>query len=337
MMKKFAVLVALLLVAAIGCVFAFVTTPSYRGEIGEMSVADKQMSIRLQRHVEKLAGEIGQRNLPNEPGALERAAMYIEAQLGEAGLKPERQTFSVSGYFNDGLWGSTHAVQGCANIIAEIPGTTRAGAHYDSALHSPGANDNGSGVGAMLELARVAAKEKLPRTVRFVAFTNEEPPFFRSDDMGSARYAKECKERGDNIVAMISLETIGYYTNAPNTQRFPVIALAALYPTTGNFITFVGNVESRQLLDRCANAFNAGVKFPSEVFAGPSDMPGVDFSDHLNFWRYGYPAIMITDTANYRYPHYHLKTDVPDKVSYDHLARVTRGLQHVLRELASGP
>jgi hypothetical protein len=140
-----------------------------------------------------------------------------------------------------------------ANIIAEIRGVSRpeeivlVGAHYDSVFDCPAANDNGSGVAAILELTRMLAGLKLSRTVRFVAFTNEEPPFFRSEDMGSTRYARLCREQNQNIVAMLSLETIGCYTDAPGSQKYPW-PFNLLYPSRGNFVSFVGNSHSRALV-----------------------------------------------------------------------------------------
>lgn len=315
-------------------------TPSYKGPIDDLSTEQKELSIRLRQHVLKLAGDIGVRSLTKSPGGLERAALYIEEVFAGAGFKPERQTFSVSGYFSDGLFGATHATQSTANIIAEIPGSSKAseivvvGAHYDGVEDCPAANDNGSGVAALMEISNALAKEKFPRTIRFVAFTNEEPPFFRSDDMGSYRYAKACKDRHDNIVAMFSLETIGFYSEKPGSQQYPVAPLAMLYPTTGNFVTFVGNIASRDMLTHCFNSFVSAVKFPVEVIAAPPDLEGIDFSDQLSFWRLGYPGIMVTDTAPFRYPHYHTKEDTPDKLNYDHLARVTTGMIQVIRDLA---
>lgn len=341
-MKKKLAIVLGIVAAFCGCLLAYRRLPSYRGDVDPPTAARSDLSTRLRAHVQKLAGEIGARSLPRKPGNLEKAATYLEEYLSKLPLATSRQTFSVAGYFDDGLWGSTQATQSTANIIAEIPGTTKAqeivvvGAHYDSVLDCPGANDNSSGVAAMLEIANALAKEKFTRTVRFVAFTNEELPFFRSDDMGSYRYAAECKRRGDNIVAMLSLETIGYYTNERNSQRFPLPGLGLLYPTTGNFISFIGKVESRELLEQCANAFNAAVKFPSEALTMPPDVPGIDFSDQLSFWRVGYPGVMITDTAPYRYPYYHKSEDTPDKINYDHLSSVTTGLTQVVRNLAGG-
>ncbi|MBP9811552.1 M20/M25/M40 family metallo-hydrolase, partial [bacterium] len=210
--KKIAISVAGLTALA-GCFIAYWNLPSYGGIIEPLTSEQKQLERQLRAHIKMLSSDIGARSLTKNPGGLERAANYIEDIFSAAGFKPSRQTFSVSGYFNDGLWGATHATQSTANIIVELPGTTKAseiiviGAHYDAVQDCPGANDNGSGIAAMLEIAKTLAndqgKNKLPRTIRFVAFTNEEPPFFRSDDMGSYRYAKACKERGDNIVAML--------------------------------------------------------------------------------------------------------------------------------------
>ncbi len=338
--KKLAISLGVL-TALVGGMFAFWSLPAYSGAAAPLTPEQKLLADRLRGHIKVLSKDIGARSLTKCPGGLERAAVYIEECFSTGGYRPSRQTFSVSGYFNDGLWGSTHATQSTSNIIVECKGTSKAseiiviGAHYDGESDCPAANDNGSGVAAMIEIAKALSKEKFARTVRFVAFTNEEPPFFRSNDMGSYVYAKECKDRGDNIVAMLSLETIGYYTDAPDSQKFPVAALAMLYPKTGNFLTFIGKMDSREMLTKCASSFIEASKFPTQTLAAPPDMTGVDFSDQLSFWRVGYPGIMVTDTALYRYPHYHTKDDTMDKVNYDCLARVTDGLSSVVRKLAN--
>jgi Zn-dependent M28 family amino/carboxypeptidase len=340
MKKKLAVVIGVI-TALVGCLLTFCKLPSFRGPAEPLDSAQQQLAVRLRGHVQKIAGDIGARSLTRSPGGLERAAIYIEEKFGEAGFTPVRQTFSVSGYFNDGLFGSTHATQSTSNIEVAIPGTSKSteivivGAHYDGVQECPAANDNASGVAAMLEIAGQLAKQRFPRTIRFVAFTNEEPPFFRSDDMGSYRYAKSCKERGDNIVAMMSIETIGYYSDQANSQRFPIAPLSLLYPNKGNFLAFVGKLDSRSVLTKCLSSFNSAVKFPVELIAAPENLPGVDFSDQLSFWRAGYPGFMVTDTAPYRYPHYHTNDDTPDKINYDDLALVTTGLSKVVRDLAS--
>jgi Zn-dependent M28 family amino/carboxypeptidase len=187
----------------------------------------------------------------------------------------------------------------------------------------------------MLELARLMAAAKPARTVRFVAFVNEELPFYRTGEMGSRLYARRSRERGENIVAMLSLETIGYYSDRPGSQRYP-FPLGLFYPGTGNFLAFVSNLGSRPLLHRALRAFRRHAAFPSEGVAAPAFIPGVDWSDHWSFWAEGYGAIMVTDTAPYRYPYYHTAHDTPDKVDYERLARVVTGLHGMLVELA-GP
>jgi Zn-dependent M28 family amino/carboxypeptidase len=169
--------------------------------------------------------------------------------------------------------------------------------------------------------------------VRFVAFVNEEPPFFTSGEMGSRVYARACRARNDDIVAMLSLETIGYYSDAPRSQAYPA-PFGLLYPDTGNFVTFVANYRSRPLLHQVMSAFRANAQFPSEGAAAPEWIPGVGWSDHWSFWKEGYPGVMVTDTALFRYPHYHTSQDTPEKLDYPRMARVFSGLQQVMRALA---
>jgi Zn-dependent M28 family amino/carboxypeptidase len=226
------------------------------------------------------------------------------------------------------------------NIEAELPGTSQPGeivvigAHYDSVVGAPGANDNASGVAALLVLARVARAQAHPRALRFVAFVNEEPPFFQSWRMGSRVYARRCRERGERITAMVSLETLGYYTDAPRSQAYP-FPFNLLYPDTANFVAFVGNFSSRKLLHKCVAAFRQNTRFPSEGAAAPEFIPGIGWSDHWAFWKEGYPAVMVTDTAFYRYGYYHTARDLPEQLSYDATARVVRGLRDVVSHLAA--
>jgi hypothetical protein len=169
--------------------------------------------------------------------------------------------------------------------------------------------------------------------LRFVAFVNEEPPYFLTEQMGSFVYAGRCKARGDEISAMISLETIGYFSDAPHSQTYPAVGLGAFYPTVGNFIGFVGNVTSRTLLRRAVALFRKHAGIPSEGAALPAFIPGVSWSDQWSFWQHGYPGIMITDTAPFRYPHYHAATDTPDKLDYDRFTLVVSGMQKVIEGL----
>jgi Zn-dependent M28 family amino/carboxypeptidase len=207
------------------------------------------------------------------------------------------------------------------------------GGHYDSVEGTPGADDNASGTAAVLELARLLREETFPRTIRFVAFANEEPPFFGTGRMGSAHYAARSADLHENIVAMISLETVGYFQDNPESQGYPA-PFNFFYPDVGNFIGFVGNLPSRGLVRRSLATFRDAVQFPSEGVAAPEQIPGVWWSDHSPFWTHGFKAIMITDTAPFRNPHYHQSTDTPDRLDYDRMARVVTGVAAVVRQLA---
>jgi len=201
-------------------------------------------------------------------------------------------------------------------------------------LGSPGANDNGSGVAALLELSRLFQHVAPETSLRFVAFVNEEPPFFFWPSMGSMVYAKAARQRGDPIRFMISLETIGYYRNQRGSQTYPPL-LKHFYPDTGNFIAFVSNLRSRHILRDCVQAFSSATDFPMQSIAAPAIVPGVSLSDQLAFWRHGYKALMITDTAFYRYPYYHTAQDTPDRLDYEPFAEMTKGLFLMLCRLAN--
>lgn len=289
-------------------------------------LSPEEVTLReeLRTDVQTLAGDIGERNMFRY-AQLNAAADFIETSFSKVGLKPRRDTYDLNG-------------QSCHNIEVEIRGSSPqivvVGAHYDSVAGCPAANDNGSGVAAMLALARRFAGRSTSSTLRFVAFVNEEPPYFLSSQMGSYVYAQRCKQRGDRIVGMISLETIGYFSDAPNSQTYPAPGFGAFYPKTGNFIGFVANVGSREFLRRTLSIFRDQKKIPSQGAALPGFVPGASWSDHWSFWQQGYPAIMITDTAPFRYPHYHLSTDTPDKLDYDRFALVVSGMEKVISDLA---
>ncbi len=294
----------------------------------QLAPAELTLREELRTNVQILAGQIGERNMHRYPQLL-TAADFIEKAFSDAGLQPRRDSYQLGG-------------RDCYNIEAEIGGTSShvvlVGAHYDSVFGAPGANDNGSGVAALLALARRLAKSTSTRplssTLRFVAFVNEEPPYFQTSQMGSFVYASRCKARGDQIVAMISLETIAYFSDARGSQTYPVAALGAFYPKVGNFIGIVGNVASRGLVRRAITEFRKDGKIPAEGAALPAFITGVGWSDQWSFWQHGYPGIMITDTAPFRYPHYHQATDTPDKLDYDRFALVVSSSEKLILSLA---
>jgi len=283
------------------------------------------LTHRLQMHVERLAGDIGERNV-FAPEALQRAAVYIEDEWGTMGYDVERLEYDVSGIR-------------CANLVTTRKGSARSseilllGAHYDSVIGSPGANDNASGVAALLEIARMFQAVKPVLTVRFVAFVNEEPPFFWTHKQGSMVYAEAARCRGDDIRLMASLETIGCYSDQPGSQSYPPL-FRLFYPNRGNFIGIVSDFGSRPAMQRLAVAFRGQSDFPLQTVSTFRFIPGVSWSDHRSFWRHGYPAVMVTDTAFYRYRHYHAPTDTADKLAFPELAQVTLGLFEAFAVLA---
>ena len=211
------------------------------------------------------------------------------------------------------------------------------GAHYDSCGNAPGANDNGTGTAAVIELARSLAdlRRRSALRIRLVLFVNEEPPFFKTEQMGSLVYARRLGQSGEPVIGMISLETIGYFSDRRHSQRYPM-PLNLLYPDTGNFIAFVGLTSSRSFVRKTVRSFRRFAAFPTEGGAAPGFIPGIDWSDHWSFAKLGMPALMVTDTAPFRYPFYHGSGDTPDRIDYERLARVTSGLESVVREWAVG-
>lgn len=318
----YAVLVLLLVWE--GCATCYMPGKSHRGPLPALSAQEAELAHELRRHVVQLAGGIGERNF-RTPSALAEARRYIEGRFRELGYAVEAQTYAAEGLE-------------FTNVIAEVRGATRpqeiivVGAHYDSVFDSPGANDNASGTAALLELARLLCGHRPARTLRLVAFVNEEPPYFQGPRMGSRVYVRRCAQRRERIDAMLSLETIGHYDDAPGSQVYPS-PFNLVYPDTGNFAAFVGNRASRALVRRVVASFRSHTAFPSEGVSAPGWIQGIGWSDHWSFWRHGYPALMVTDTAPFRYPHYHTTQDTPDKLDYERMARVVGGIERVLREL----
>jgi hypothetical protein len=294
-------------------------------DLAIMNDDEQAMMRRLQAHVQTLAGDIGERNMWRPP-ALKDAAQYIDDQWNRQGYDVKRLTYQISGVSYPNLEITREGDLRRREILL-------VGAHYDSVMGSPGANDNASGVAALLEISREFAAIEPAMTVRLVAFVNEEPPFFMSDQQGSMVYAKLARDRSDDIRLMASLETIGWYSDQPGSQHYPPV-FNLLYPDRANFIGIVSDFRSRTLMRRLAQAFRAHSDFPLQTAATFRFIPGVSWSDHRSFWQYGYRAVMITDTAPYRYPHYHAASDTPDKIAYPELSRVTLGLFAALMAIA---
>ena len=319
----------LALLAGTGYFMSRMPGTSWQGSPPPPSDAELLLAERLRNHVETLAERFGERNIWQFDN-LQRAAGYIEETFTRAGLATHSYPYRVEG-------------RQVRNLEAEIRGRNKPaeiiliGAHYDSLHGTVGANDNGSGVAVLLELATYFSNQKPSRTLRFTAFVNEEPPFFKTSRMGSRVYVEQGLAPGEKIAGMLSLETIGYYSSQPGSQKFPLPLLRFFYPNRGDFLAMVGNWSSRRLLKRSLLAFRREAALPSEGIIAPRWLPGIDWSDHWSFWEIGAPAIMLTDTAPYRYPHYHKSTDTADKLDYAAMARISRGLQAVIKELDRQP
>ncbi|MEA3490143.1 MAG: M28 family peptidase [Candidatus Omnitrophota bacterium] len=288
-------------------------------------VEKTELTERLRSHVYELAHEIGDRSVFRYE-KLREASEYITGQFESFGYRVEFQVYEVSD-------------REVKNIIVTVPGIRHPeemiviGAHYDTCFN-PGADDNASAVAGLLELARFARGTQFERSVRFVAFVNEEPPFFKTENMGSRVYARSARAEGEKIKAAVILESIGYYSDEPNSQRYPPV-FGMFYPNKANFIGVVGNFSSRPLVKKVVKEFRSGTSFPIESVVSFTFITGVDFSDNWSFWKEGYSAVMITDTAFYRNPFYHSNADTHEKLDYESMTEVLKGLQAVLEGLAS--
>jgi Zn-dependent M28 family amino/carboxypeptidase len=298
---------------------------SYKGTLPPLSREQTEVAGRLSADVKYLSVTIGERNV-QRAGSLKASVEYLENNLRRSGYAVSEYSYLIAG-------------QEVRNVEATLAGrdiaggTIVLGAHYDSVAGTVGANDNATGVAAVLELARLLHGSKPRRAIRFVLFVNEEPPYFQTENMGSLVYTRQLRQEHVSVAAMISLETIGYYSDERGSQKYPPL-LNFFYPNRGDFIGFVGKTKSRDLVRRCIRKFRESASFPSEGVAAPADWPGIGWSDHWSFWQQKYPAIMITDTAPFRYPYYHKSGDTFDKVDFEKIARVVAGIQNVVESLA---
>lgn len=291
------------------------------------NMVSAELEKNLKQHVYRLAspeGGIGERNFVQYK-KLEAAADYIFDKFKTYGYKPENQFYAIG-------------LKKYRNIIAEKKGNDEIiiiGAHYDSAVGATGADDNASASAGLLELSQIIKTKNTKKTIRFVAFTNEEPPFFYTNEMGSSVYAEGISKNKENVVAMICLEMIGYYTEKEKSQKYPLDLLSLFYPSKGNFIGFVGNLPSAKLVRKTKKLFKRHSKFPVETLVAPTFLSAISLSDHSSFWKKGYKAIMVTDTAYYRNANYHTVSDTPDTLDYKSMAEVVDGLSKVIEDLSN--
>ncbi len=325
------IILFLLILLAITIAFPFYSmvkirlSPSQKFTVPQADWGNNEHNLYV--HVEYLSEVVGSRSI-REPHKIAQARDYIFKTLNSYGLSPVLQDYTVSGNV-------------FSNIEAVLPGSEKpqeiivVGAHYDTVSGSPGADDNASAVAVLLEAARLIRNDSMDRTLKLVFFTLEEPPIFGTEDMGSRVFARQAKKSGMDIKAMICLEMVGYFSEKKGGQAFPLPLMSLVYPSTPNFIAVIGNLKSRQLVDQVGQGLKQGCQVPVETLAAPSIIPGISLSDHSSFWKEGYPAVMITDTAFYRNPNYHQTSDTKETLNYEVMAELLKGLVHVIRILAS--
>jgi Zn-dependent M28 family amino/carboxypeptidase len=288
-----------------------------------MDVAD-----HLRQVVTMLATGIGVRTYRHRD-QLDRAADYISGQFASFGYQVTKQPVLFAG--------NTYH-----NVIAELRGTDSpeklliVGAHYDAVRTTLGADDNASGVAGLLGLAQALSGKKLGKTLRFVSFALEEWPVYRSSNMASYQYARSLKEKNEDVEGMICLEMLGFFSDAEGSQHYPFPLMNRLFPKIGNFIALVGNVRSKGFTEQIAASFKKTTDLPCVMLNAPAIVMGIDFSDHWSFNKFGYKALMVTDTAFYRNPHYHALTDLPETLDYVRMAKVVQGLTGSLEEWGNG-
>jgi len=315
----FVVLALLLLLV---CAWFWLTQPLFsRLQPNSVRTVDP---ARLEAHVRKLSIELAPRDVGHMEN-LDRAASYIGTELVQAGASVSEQRYRVEQI--------TYR-----NVIArfgpDTPERIVVGAHYDAAGPMPGADDNASGVAGLIELARLLGVNPPKLRIDLVAFSTEEPPYFRTNGMGSSVHAQSLQKENVRVRAMLSLEMIGYFSDGSGSQHFPAGILSAFYPATGNFIGVVGRVGDGLLARRVKSAMSGAAPLPVYSISAPSVIPGIDFSDQLNYWHAGYKALMITDTAFYRNLNYHTEHDTPEKLDYKRMAMVVEGVYAAVTDLS---
>lgn len=314
-MRRLLTVVLIILIGLSGLLYA-VTNPMVvtKTEVSGIEVAPDS----LLRHVMALTSTTGFRNYQNKT-ALQESMNYIVGSLTASGLQTELQEYKVNG--------STYT-----NVIARY-GTTGdpilvIGAHYDVCEDQPGADDNASGVAGLLEIARALTNEQpeLDYQIEMVFYTLEEPPFFRTEDMGSAVHAQSLKDSDADVLGMICLEMIGYFSEEKHSQSYPIGLLNLVYPNTGDYIAVVGKMGQGSVVRSVKRSMKETSEVEVRSINAPSWVTGIDFSDHLNYWAQGYDAVMITNTAFYRNDQYHELGDTYDRLNYDNMAEVVEGV-----------
>jgi hypothetical protein len=280
---------------------------------------------RLKAHVVKLSEDFFPRSYAHMDN-LDRCARYIQDHFKKAGADTSIQEFSAAGKTYQNVIGFFGDKTGARIVI---------GAHYDARAKTPGADDNASGVAGLIELAYLIGKQKLNTGIELVAYSLEEPPFFGTQDMGSAHHARMLHDQEVDVKCMIALEMIGYFSSQPGSQSYPIPVLRIFYPSKGNFIAVIGRLGQRKIVKKIKGFMKGAAELPVYSVNTPLMVPGIDFSDHRNYWDYAYDAVMITDSAFYRNREYHEPGDTADRLNYDLMGNVVVQVFEAVKGLAN--
>ena len=320
-MKLSGILIRALIFLLVGLVF-YVTQPVFG--VSYQKTSHVVSPAKLSTHVQALVRADQPRDA-RHPENLDRVAAYIRKEFTLAHGVVAEQVFQVDGKTYRNV---------TASFGPETAERIVLGAHYDTHGALPGADDNASGVAGLIELAYLLNQSKLPMRVELVAYTLEEPPYFRTQHMGSFKHAAQLKQQGVKVRAMLSLEMIGYFSDKPGSQNYPFSLMKLIYPTQGNFITLIGNIGQGNLVRQVKRAMQIATPLPVYSMNAPAFIPGIDFSDHQSYWHWDYPALMVTDTAFHRNLNYHTAEDTPERLDYVRMAQVVEGVHAAVIALA---
>ena len=316
--------IALTLVIVLVALWGYLSQPTLaKAESIDLAIDQE----RLQDVVKKLSIDFHPRNYRNLPN-LEATAAYIQQHFKAAGGTVSIQSFEVSGH--------TYKNVRCHFGNSEGPKTI-IGAHYDSHDQTPGADDNASGVAGLIEIAYLIGQNTPHGNFELVAYSLEEPPFFATEHMGSHYHAEAIHDAGEAVAGVIILEMIGYFTDEPGSQDYPSLLFKLIYPNKGNFIAVIGKTDQRSFTKRIKVGMKGVNNLPLRSISAPAGIPGVDFSDHRNYWKFGYDAVMITDTAFYRNKAYHEDNDTWDRLNYEKMGHVVQSVYSAITQLAEHP
>jgi Zn-dependent M28 family amino/carboxypeptidase len=315
-LKRIVITLAVVLLAA----WAYLSQPTFAKSAQASTSIDQ---ARLQKIVQTLSIDFHPRNFRNTTN-LESTVAYIQQHFEAAGGIVTIQPFEVSE--------TTYKNVRCHFGNSDGPKII-IGAHYDSHGNTPGADDNASGVAGLIELAYLLGAHTPEGNFELIAYTLEEPPFFATKYMGSHFHAEAIRDEGERIAGVIILEMIGYFTDAFGSQDYPSLLFKLIYPNRGNFIAVVGNTDQRAFTKQVKISMTADSDLSVKSINAPAGVPGIDFSDHRNYWKFGYDAVMITDTAFYRNKAYHKANDTWDRLDYEKMGQVVQGVYSAMVQL----